>query len=329
MEIGELIDKDFSGVIAVRKRGGNILWQASGFADLANEVPNTVETKFPTASAGKIFVAVAILQLIEQKKLSLDSRLSDLVTFNPEELDPAVTIEQLLTHTSGVPDYFDESVMTDYSELWRDFPNYKIRTSKDLLPLFIHKPMMYPPGQKFQYNNSGYVLLGLILEAFTGVPFDTCLNTSIFQPCGMANTGYFELDRLPAQCANAYIYDEARQAYHTNIFSVDAKGTGAGGAYTTVGDIERFWDSLLGAKLVSKSTLNAMLSPQVKERCYGYGVWLDEQPTGGFVYHIEGCDPGVSFWSSYDPEKELNITLVSNFGHDVWRLEAALETLSL
>ena len=134
----------------------------NGFADLANEIPNTIDTRFATASAGKAFVAVGILRLIEAGRLSLDDTIGNLLDFDLHGNDPGVTVRQLLNHTSGVPDYFDESVMEDYEELWVDFPNYKIRRNSDLLPLFIEKPMMYPKGERFQYNNSGYVMLALI-----------------------------------------------------------------------------------------------------------------------------------------------------------------------
>ena len=97
--------------------------------------------------------------------------------------------------------------------------------------------MMYPRGSRFQYNNTGFVVLAMILESVTGAAFDEYLRDCLFIPCGMTSTGYYELDRLPAKCASNYIYDAETQTYRTNIFSVDAKGTGAGGAFTTVGDI--------------------------------------------------------------------------------------------
>ena len=120
-------------------------------------------------------------------------------------IDGDVTVEQLLNHTSGVPDYFDETVMDEYEELWTNYPNYKIRCSSDLLPLFIDKPMMYPKGEKFQYNNTGYVLLAMIIEKVTGLLFDQYLKVNVFDVCDMESTGYYELDRLPAKCANNYI----------------------------------------------------------------------------------------------------------------------------
>lgn len=322
------IIKDFQGCISINKNGSTIFEQVYGYSDYTNKVLNTLDTKFATASAGKVFVAVAILKLIEEGRLSFHDTIGDLLDFDLNHIDSKITVEQLLNHTSGIPDYCDESVIEDYSDLWRDYPNYKIRTSRDLLPLFVHKPMMYQRGEKFQYNNSGYVILGLIIESITKVPFDTYLAESIFKPCNMLNTGYYELDRLPAKCANAYIFDQERNDYYTNIYSVDVKGTGAGGAYTTVGDVEIFWKMLLQNKLLSKEMMDNMLSlhsTNFENEYYGYGIWLNKSEAG-YMPYFQGCDPGVSFLSSYDREKDILITLVSNFGDNVWKLMRELKT---
>ena len=213
--------------------------------------------------------------------------------------------------------------MEEYEELWADFPNYRIRRSEDLLPLFIDKPMIYKRGERFQYNNSGFVVLGLVIEHVTGKPFDVYLKEHVFDKCGMNNTGYYELDRLPAKCANAYIRDEARKEWRTNIYSVDAKGSGAGGAFTTVGDIERFWDDLLGYRLLTEKMTENMLSKHAGSKddgYYGYGMWLHKKEDGKYVPYFQGMDPGASFLTSYDREEALNITLVSNFGNNVWKL---------
>lgn len=107
-----------------------------------------MKTRFASASAGKVFVAVGILQLIEIGELHFEDTLGELLDIDLEKIDPMVMVEQLLTHTSGVPDYFDESIMEEYEELWTDFPNYRIRHNADLLPLFIHRKMMYPMKQR-------------------------------------------------------------------------------------------------------------------------------------------------------------------------------------
>ena len=319
-----MIDKNFRGNVYV-VRGDEVLCEhVSGYADLPNRIPNSLETRFASASAGKAFVAVGILQLIEQGKLSLDDTLGNLLDIDLHEIDPGVTVRQLLTHTSGVPDYFDESVMDEYEELWADFPNYRIRHNRDLLPLFITKPMMYPKGERFQYNNTGYVLLAMIIEKITGLEFDAYLKQYVFDVCGMDSTGYYELDRLPAKCANNYIYCEDTKDYRTNIFSVDAKGTGAGGAFITVRDIVKFWKGLTGGRLLAPGTVSEMCSKQSgtgsdpEEGRYGYGMWIIDNPKGKDIPYLQGCDPGVSFISEYDPNSGIISVIVSNYGDNVW-----------
>lgn len=327
MDIKRYIMSDFSGCISVRQGEKMIYEAATGYRDLANEIPNTLETKFATASAGKAFVAVGILQLIEGGKLKLEDTIGKILDFDLEQIDKEITVQQLLNHTSGIPDYFDESVMEEYDELWQDYPNYKIRSSKDLLPLFIHKPMMYPRGERFQYNNTGFVILGLIIEAVTGQAFDMYLEENVFKVAGMRGTGYYALDRLPAGCANNYIYDETKQTYYTNIYSVDVKGTGAGGAFTTIGDVERFWKALLGYQLLSQEMTQQMLSIQSENEeddNYGYGIWLSKCSPKNLLPYFTGCDPGVSFVSAYFLEKDINVTLVSNFGDNVWEILAKI-----
>ena len=322
MKTEEFVGQDFNGVISVRKDKETILRNSYGYADINNKIPNEIETKFATASAGKVFVAVGILQLIQKGKLNLNDTIGNILDFDLKSIDKGITIRHLLNHTSGIPDYFDESTMDEYAELWRDFPNYKIRKSMDLVPLFIDKPMMYRPGEKFQYNNTGFVVLGIIIEKITGLLFDDYLSKNVFEPSGMLDTGYYELDRLPAKCANSYIYDEAHKEFYTNIYSVDAKGTGAGGAFTTVIDVEKFWDNLLNGKLLPEELLREMLSLQSDgdDDYYGYGIWLEKTREGTFDPLFQGSDPGVSFVSSYDMNKKINITIISNTGNDVWEI---------
>lgn len=312
------IPENFRGCALWRDEANVRTW-AQGYADMANERPNTPETRFGTASAGKAFVAVGVLQLVEKRLLRMDSTIGELLPLDWKAIDRDITVEQLLTHTSGIPDYFDESVMDEYEELWIDFPNYRVRRNMDLLPLFIDKPMMYPRGGKFQYNNTGFVVLAMIIEQVTGQIFDEYLAKNVFAPAGMAGTGYYEMDMLPKNCANAYIWDEGRGGYRTNIYSIDAKGTGAGGAFTTVGDIAKFWDALLGHKLLSPEMTREMMSVHAQDAGaqYGYGIWLKNDGTQA---QFEGCDPGVSFITRYDFTAKTLAVLVSNYGDNVWEI---------
>jgi CubicO group peptidase (beta-lactamase class C family) len=317
-----ILSEDFRGNLLI-SRGREVISECQqGYADLPNQRLNNKDTRFASASAGKVFVAVGVLMLVEKGMLNLNDSLGQLLLFDLHRIDPKVTVEQLLTHTSGVPDYFDEQVMDDYEELWKDFPNYKIRRNSDLLSLFIEKPMQYPRGTKFSYNNSGYVLLATIIEQLTQKPFDIYLDEVIFKPCKMDSTGYFELDRLPSNCANNYIHCDSTDVYRTNIYSVDAKGTGAGGAFITTEDVSKFWDALICHRLLSKRMTEQMMSIQSQDgqgSYYGYGIWIhQDKNTQENYFYFQGQDPGVSFISEFHPKSKTQITLVSNYGDNVW-----------
>ena len=296
-KIDDVIDNDFNGVVSVIKDGEPIFKKAYGYADLPNKRPNNTDTIFEVASGSKAFVATGILKLIEEGKLSLETTIGELLDFELKQISPKITIRQLLNHTSGIPDYFDESVMDDMSELWATFPSYLMRKPSDMIPTFINKPMMYSSGEKFQYNNTGYTVLAMIIEKVTGMDFDKYLVALIFEPCGMKNTGYYELDRLPANGATAYIHDKNRNEYFTNFYSTNAKSDGAGGVYTAVDDIARFWKHFLAGDIVSLETVKAMTSAQAVDEDgdgYGFGFWLD-----GDVAFFQGCDPGISFMTRH------------------------------
>ncbi|MCL2854750.1 MAG: beta-lactamase family protein [Defluviitaleaceae bacterium] len=322
INIAKLIPEDFNGVVCVIKNGETLFKQAYGYADLPNKRPNKVDTIFEVASGSKAFVATGVMKLVEEGKLTLDSTIGSLLDLGFKQISPDITVRQLLNHTSGIPDYFDESVMDDMSELWAKFPNYQMRFPSDMLPTFIDRPMMYPAGEKFQYNNTGYVVLALIIEKVTGMEFDKYLAQMIFKPCGMTSTGYYELDRLPANCATAYIYDEERDEYFTNYYSTNVKSDGAGGVYTTVDDIASFWKCFLAGDIVSKETVKIMTSAQAYDEDddgYGFGFWLD-----GDVPFFQGMDPGISFITRHQHDGLLTI-LVSNFCDGVWKINNEIE----
>lgn len=329
MNYSEIIGSSFRGAACIKK-DGEIFEYANGYRDFSNQLPNTIDTRFASASAGKVFVATGILQLIENKKLSFDDTLGTLLDINLNQIDGNVTVKELLNHTSGVPDYFDESVMKEYEDLWRDFPNYKIRHNSDLLPLFISKPMMYPRGTKFQYNNTGYVLLAMIIEKITGMEFDRYLQQNVFEPCGMTQSGYFELDRLPGNCAVNYVYCNNLNDFRTNIFCVDAKGTGAGGAFVTVKDIVRFWSALTEGRIISGDMFKTMISRQsgdgsdAEEGYYGFGMWIIDGKGQKDIPYFQGCDPGVSFISEYNPNTNTVSVFVSNYCDNVWAIARKL-----
>lgn len=321
MKIENVAPESFSGVVGLYQEDQTLLEMPFGFRDLPNQLANNLETLFGTASAGKAFVAVGIMTLIEAGKIQLTSTLDELLPHDLGKVDRQITIYELLTHTSTIQDYFDEAVMDDYDELWQDYPNYRIRHNQDLYPLFINKPVNPDNRGKFQYNNSGFVMLASVIEEVTGGPFDEYLQEVVFEPAGMSRTGYYELDRLPANTASAYCLDEVTDRYYSNIYSVDVKGTGAGGCFTTVGDVRRFWQALLNDQLVGAASRDQMFRQQATngEESYGLGFWLSEL-NGQFVPYFEGMDPGICFFSLYDLTRKVTIIAISNKTDNVWQI---------
>ncbi len=307
----------FSGVLLVRERGDSVLAQSYGFANRAERIPNTMDTRFGMASGAKTFTSVAICQLVERGLATFDTRLKDCLNVPLPQFDPAVTLHHLLTHSSGIPDYFDESVMDDYEALWRERPMYGFRKPSHFLPLFAQEPMKFKPGEQWAYNNAGFIVLGLVVEQLSGMPFAEYVEKSIFQPCGMVSSGYFALDQLPGGTAQGYIPAEDGE-WRSNIYSIPIVGGPDGGAYTTAQDLGRFWDALMGGRLLSEGTLARVLTPHWRttgdddKTFYGYVLWIDQEKGVPLAYHMLGGDPGVVFFSGLYPASQIQFTLMGN-----------------
>ncbi|MBN2005482.1 MAG: serine hydrolase [Anaerolineae bacterium] len=307
----------FSGVIFVREQGEIVLAQGYGMANRAEQIPNTVATRLGMASGSKTFTAVAVCQLVERGLATFETRLKDYLDIPLPQFDPSVTLHHLLTHSAGIPDYFDEAVEDDYEALWLDHPMYTFRAPADFLPLFAGGAMQFKPGERWAYNNAGFILLSLVIEHLSGMPFAEYVEKHILRACGMASSGYFSVDRLPGGTALGYIPVEDGQ-WKTNIYAIPIVGSGDGGAYTTVRDLATFWDALMGCRLLSQATVNKMLTPHCRvnpddeETCYGYGLWMAQEKGTPQVYYMLGEDPGVSFFSGFYPDKHIQFSLLGN-----------------
>ena len=325
----------FSGVVQISESGRVLFEGAYGFAIRPEAIPNRIDTRFQTASGCKVFTATAVLQLIDRGKLNLDTPLAACVNVEFPNYDPGITIEHLLTHTSGITSYFEEDVNPDYEALWQNTPMYGIRRPADFLPLFQNKPVKFKPGEKFDYNDGGYILLGLVTEAAGGRSFAEYIEEHVFVPAGMEDSGYFATDRLPERTAYAYIKTEDG-SWRTNFFAVPIVGAPDGGAYTTAPDLAKFWEALRSGRLLSAPIATAMLEPRVATgddssySHYGYGVWMDRpgDSTGRSSvrkYFVEGSDPGVALRSAVYPDKDLTLTMIGNTGSALWPLCRSIE----
>ncbi len=318
---------DFSGVILIKQNGHTLLSTTRAYANRSDERLNQPHTRFGIASGCKIFTAVSICQLIEQGKLSYDSRLADVLSIKFPLWDQGVTIHQLLTHTSGIPDYFDEEVMEDFAELWKERPVYSMRQLNDFLPMFQNQPMKSAPGGRFHYNNAAFIVLGLIVEEHTGQSFTDYVEQNIFNKCGMSDSGYFETDRLPRNTAIGYM-DQEDGSWTSNIFSIPVKGGADGGAYITAPDMIRFWNALFSNELLGEETTGKLITPYVHEddeTYYGQGIWINRRGEALFKYHVMGFDPGVSFMSSVYPDHNLQVVVLSNKESGPYPITMAVE----
>ncbi|MCL6661582.1 serine hydrolase domain-containing protein [Paenibacillus amylolyticus] len=327
-KVEEVMERvNFSGVVLLQQAGKTLLNMKRGYANRSEELANQVDTRFGIASGCKIFTAVSICQLIEAGKLSTDSKLNEVLDVEFPLWDEGITIQQLLTHTSGIPDYFDEDVMEDFSALWKDRPVYAMRRLSDFLPMFQHMPMKFAPGERFHYNNAGFIVLGLIVEQHSGRSFTDYVEEHIFKSCGMKDSGYFVTDQLPRNTALGYI-DHEDGSWNTNMFSIPVKGGSDGGAYVTAPDMIRFWDALLGHQLLNEETTQQLLTPhahQEDEEYYGQGIWIDRKGEEIFKFHVMGFDPGVSFMSSVYPDYDLQLVVISNLESGPYPITIAIE----
>nr|WP_188499184.1 serine hydrolase [Pullulanibacillus pueri] len=306
----------FSGSLLVKKNNKVLVEAHYGLAHRSEQIKNNALTRYGIASGCKLFTAIAICQLVEQGKLGLDTKLTDCLNVFFPYFDEAITVHHLLTHTSGIPDYFDEEVMDDFEELWLKHPMYSLRSLEDFLPLFKDRPMTLKVGERFRYNNAGYILLGLIIEQASQQPFCDYIEENIFQKAGMVSSGYFEFDSLPKNTALGYI-DLPDGTWKTNIYSLPAKGGSDGGAYVTVDDMTRFWDALVNDHLLSKEYTHKLLTPYIRTKddessFYGYGLWIEKYKEAIFKFHLMGYDPGVSFHSAFYPNYDVKAVVCSN-----------------
>lgn len=322
----------FSGVVSLTKGNEVLFEKGCGLAIKSESIPNALNTRFQMASGCKTFTAVAICQLVERGRLGFDMRLSECIDVAFPNYAPDITIRHLLTHSSGITSYYEEDVDSDYEVVWQDLPMYNIKEPRDFLPLFQHKPMKFSPGEKFYYNDGGYILLGLVIECVTDMSFPVYIEQNVFKQAGMLHSGYFKTDQLPERTAYAYI-KKTDGAWHTNFFAVPIIGGPDGGAYTTAPDMVRFWTALTENKLLTAETKAEMLEPQIATSRkspythYGYGVWIDQPGKTIRKYFAEGLDPGVAFRSAVYPDKGLVLTILGNTENALWPLYRRIEEI--
>jgi len=310
-----LLDADrFSGVVVVAEKGEPIFEAAYGIANKEQNIPIRLETRFSVASVGKIFTALAIAQLVDTGRLSYSDTIDRYLTDYPDAVAQQVTIDHLLTHRSGIADFFaDEEGFAKVQE--------SNDPQQDYLSLFVNEPLHFVPGTRFEYSNSNYILLGAIVEKVSGQTYADYVDTHIFAPAGMSETvfsaeevdinliahGYTELDTQGEMTVGVR---RSAAAYEP------ATASAAGGVYTTAADLLRFDRSLRAHQLLSPAATDQLLIPRVDDDRpgyrYGYGFSIREADDEPIVGHSGGF-PGVDAQFEMYWESGYTVIVLSNY----------------
>ena len=309
----------FSGVVSV-DRGGEVEFaRAYGLAHRAHQIPNTVDTRFAIASGAKGFTALVVVSLIEQGVLDLSSTARSVLRDDLPLIDDRVTVEQLLAHRSGIGDYLDEDDDSmDVNDYLLPVPMQELADTEQYLAVLDGFPTNFPPGERFSYCNSGYVVLALIAERASGVPYHDLVQARVCEPARMSDTEFLRSDELPDRTATGYV-PAGDGRWRSNVFHLPVRGVGDGGAYTTLADLSNFWRALFAGKIVPAKWVAEMVRPHndvpgEPMRC-GLGFFLHGSRDQVMLI---GQDAGVSFMSVHDPAPSLTYTVISNTADGAW-----------
>ncbi|MDX2044528.1 MAG: serine hydrolase [Acidobacteriota bacterium] len=274
----------FSGTVLIAKNGKPIFQKAVGLANKETKTPNRVDTKFNLGSINKHFTQIAINQLIEQGKLGWEDKLGKFLPDYPnKEAAEKVTVKHLVEMRSGIGDFFGPK--------FEATPKSKIRSINDYLPLFAGDKLAFEPGSKRAYSNGGYVVLGAIIEKVTGQSYYDYVREHIFKPAGMTNTDSFFSDAKTPNLAEGY-RDNDNGGRVNNVDTRPARGSSAGGGYSTIEDLLKYSTALLSNKL---------LSAAASKRIIGGGIG------------IAGGAPGINSELEIDPASGYTIVVMGNY----------------
>ena len=300
-------ENKLSGAILVAKDGAPIASKASGVANKTTNVPITLETKFNLGSMNKMFTGIAVTQLAQEGKLDFKDPINKHLSDYPnKDVGAKVTIHQLLTHTSGMGSYTNDKFRAERT---------KLTTIAAHFPLFVNDPLLFSPGEKFEYSNSGYMVLGAIIERVSGQDYYAYIRDHIFRPVGMANSGFYEPGKEIPNLAIGYTRmgpdGKPTEQVRENTDRLEIRGGPAGGGYSTVGDLLKFHVALRSFKLLNRdytelATKGKVDAPGPIGR-YAYG-FSDKIFDGKHIVGHNGGWPGVA--ANFEMYPELGYTSV-------------------
>jgi CubicO group peptidase (beta-lactamase class C family) len=262
------------------------------------------------------------MSLVEEGVLTTDTTARPILGDDLPLIGEDVTIEHLLGHRSGIGDFLDEDTLGEIIDYVMPVPVHELATTEDFVRVLDGHPTAFPAGSRFAYNNGGYVVLALLAERASGVPFHELVEERVCRPAGMADTAYLRSDELPARAARGYLFAEGLR---TNVLHLPVRGNGDGGVYTTVADVHALWDAFFGGRIVSPEQVTEMVRPRsdAPEHAfrYGLGFWIHKTSD---VVMLEGYDAGVSFRSMHDPAGSFTHTVIANWSDGAWSISRHL-----
>jgi CubicO group peptidase (beta-lactamase class C family) len=255
--------RQFNGAVLVAENGKVIYKKGVGLANMEWDIPNTPETRFRLGSITKQFTATVILQLVDQGKVKLDGKISDYLPDYRTDVGDKVTVHQLLNHTSGIPSY------TGLPGFFQDVSRNPFKVN-DFVKKYASNDLEFEPGSKFSYNNSGYFLLGAIIEKVTGKPYEQVLKENVFEPLGMKNTGYDHSDTLIEKRATGY--QKTANGFINAPYLDMSIPYAAGSLYSTVEDLYLWDQALYTDRVLPAQTKQVMFKPHLSNYAYGWSV---------------------------------------------------------
>ena len=308
--IDSLVAADqFSGVVLLARNGKPYFNKAYGAASREYNLPNRIDTKFNLGSINKVFSQAAICQLVDQGRLSFDDLLGKwLPDYSNKDARDKVTIRHLLSMSSGIGDFFGEK--------FEATPKDRIRNISDFLRLFEDQALQFEPGSRQQYSNGGYIVLGAIIEKVSGQSYYDYVRDHIFAPAGMANTDSYESDVPTSNLAQGYTTERSGAGVPegtrvNNIYTRPARGSSAGGGYSTADDLLKFALALQDHKLLSPTGTRWIVDRDYKG---GSGLSAPNSPRenqGGMG--IAGGAPGINSALAFDFSTGFISVVMSNY----------------
>lgn len=307
----------FSGVVRFDDGDDALVCEAFGLTHRGFGLPNKVDTQFAIASGGKGFTALAVVSLIADGTLALDTTARSVLGPDLPLIADDVTIGHLLAHRSGIGDYLDEeNEDLDPYDYVLGSPIHDLLTTEAFVAEVDGYPTKFAAGERFSYCNGGYIVLALIAERSSGVGYHDLVTERVLEPASMQDTGFLRADEPSGRMALGYLHLDGMR---TNLLHLPIRGNGDGGIYTTASDMRTFWKAFIDGQIVPERWVSEMTRPHSEapneSARYGLGFWLAE--TGPRVMLVGG-DAGVSFTSTHDPSTGYGWTIISNTTGGAW-----------